>query len=81
MTLVKVKAHTRGVEDPFASIIEAKKPRFAAKWGVELVGTDDERLRQPIAPPLLDGRQMTMSEITRQLKALARFAKRIGRAS
>ncbi len=76
MTLVKVKAHTRGIEDPFASIIEAKKPRFAAKWGVELVGTDDERLRQPIPDPIHGPGRRPLIEIAGQLLALA---KSIGR--
>lgn len=75
MTLVKVKAHTRGVEDPFASIIEAKKPRFAAKWGVELVGTDDERLRQPIPAPI-HGPGRVVLDIAAQLLALAKSIRR-----
>lgn len=77
MTIVKVKEHTRGVEDPFASIIEAKKPRFAAKWGVELVGTDDPRLKQPIPAPA-HGPGRAVLDIAGQLLALA---KSIGRTS
>jgi hypothetical protein len=76
MTLIKVKAHTRGVEDPFASIIEAKKPRFAAKWGVELVDTEDERLRQPIPAPAHGPGRRPLIEIAGQLLALAKSIRR-----
>jgi hypothetical protein len=76
MTLVKVKEHTRGKPDPFASIIEAKKPRFAVKWHVELVTTDDPRLKAPIPEPAHAPGRKPLLEIAGQLMALA---KSIGR--
>lgn len=81
---ISVSGYTRRLPekapDPFATLIEAKKPRFAAKWGVELVGTDDERLRQPIPAPA-HGPGRVVLDIAAQLLALAKTASRIGRAS
>lgn len=76
MTLIRVKEHTRGVPDPFASIIEAKKARLAAKWHVELVGTDDERLHQPIPAPAHGPGRRPLIEIAGQLLALAKSIRR-----
>lgn len=47
---------------------------FIAKHGVELVGSDDPRLSQPVQPPANGSAKISLREITNQLMALARSA-------
>lgn len=74
MTKTQVKAHTRGKDDPFAPVIEAKRARFCRKWGLEIVSANDDRLAKPIADPVPGSGRSTLSEIADQLMALARRA-------
>lgn len=60
--------------DPFSPVIEAKRKAFMRKWGIELVGSDDPRLSQPVQPPANGSAKMSLREITNQLMALARSA-------
>lgn len=72
MTLTNVKAHTRGKPDPLAPIIEARRPLYLAKWGIEVVGHDDNRLSVPVAEPVTGPGRVSLSEIAAQLMALAK---------
>jgi len=76
MTITNVKAHTRGKEDPFKPVMEARKAYYARKHGVELVGTDDARLAQPVADPAPGG--PSLASIAAKLADLAKAWKRIG---
>lgn len=60
-------------ENPFASVLDAKRKRFAQKWGVELVGSNDTRLSQPIPGPVVGGESggKSLEEIADGLRALA----------
>ena len=77
MTITNVKAHTRGKEDPFAPVIDARRRAYAKRWGVELVGTDDARLSRPVVPPARGG--PSLASIIEDLGNLAKAWKRIGR--
>lgn len=77
MTITNVKAHTRGKEDPFKPVMEARKARFCRKWLVELADTDDPRLAQPAADPAPGG--PSLAWIAEQLNKLAEFWNRTGR--
>jgi hypothetical protein len=77
MTVTPVKAHTRGKPDPFAPVLEAKRPHFASKWGVEMVSANDERLAAPIADPVPGPGRQSRAEISAQLEALAAQADKI----
>lgn len=77
MTITNVKAHTRGKEDPFTPVMEARKAYYARKHGVELVGTDDARLSRPVAEPVRGG--PSLSSIADQLSKLAKLMSNIGR--
>ncbi len=76
MTITNVKAHTRGKEDPFTPVMEARKSYYARKHGVELVGTDDARLSRPVAAPVRGG--PSLSSIIEDLRDLVKVWKRIG---
>jgi len=79
MTIVRVREHTRGKPDPFATLIEARRRSLAAKYGIELVETDDPRLKAPIPAPVHGPGRRPLIEIAGQLLALAKTAARIGR--
>ena len=76
MTVTHVKAHTRGKEDPLKPVMEARRRAYAKRWGVELVGTDDARLAQPVADPAPGG--PSLASIAAKLAELAKAWKRIG---
>lgn len=76
MTITHVKAHTRGKEDPLKPVMDAHKAYYARKHGVELVGTDDARLAQPVADPAIGG--PSLASIAAKLADLAKAWKRIG---
>lgn len=67
----KVKAHTRGAPDPFAPVMEAKRKRFASKWGVEIVSANDDRLAAPIPDPVPGPAPMPIEQHKSLLKTLA----------
>jgi hypothetical protein len=73
-----VSSHTRRLPekapDPFAPVIEAKRATFARKWGVELIGANDDRLAKPIADPVPGPGRMSLAEIAAQLRTLAKLA-------
>lgn len=75
----KVKAHTRGAPDPFAPVMEAKRKRFASKWGVELVSANDDRLAAPIPDPAPGPAHLSLAEIAEQLAELSKLAAQIRR--
>lgn len=77
MTITNVKAHTRGKEDPFKPVMEARRRAYAKRWGVELVGTDDARLSRPVAAPVRG--EPSLSSIADQLSKLAKLMSNIGR--
>lgn len=77
MTVTHVKAHTRGKEDPFKPVMEARKAYYARKHGVELVGTDDARLSRPVAAPVRGG--PSLSSIIEDLRDLVKVMANIGR--
>lgn len=74
-----VKAHTRGAPDPFAPVMEAKRKRFASKWGVELVSANDDRLAAPIPHPVPGPAPLSLAEIAKRLEELSKRAAQIGR--
>ena len=76
MTITNVKAHTRGKEDPFKPVMEARKAYYARKHGVELVGTDDARLSRPVSDSATGG--PSLASIAAKLADLAKAWKRIG---
>ena len=76
MTVTNVKAHTRGKEDPFKPVMEARKSYYARKHGVELVGIDDARMSRPVADPATGG--PSLASIAAKLADLAKVWKRIG---
>ena len=79
---ISVSSHTRRLPekapDPFATLIEARRRSLAAKYGIELVETDDERLKAPMPAPV-HGPGRVVLDIAGQLLALAKTAARIGR--
>lgn len=75
MTIVNVKAHTRGVADPFAPVIDAKRATFCRKWNVDLVGANDSRLMAPIADPVPGPAPMPIEKHKSLLKALAELVR------
>lgn len=77
MTITNVKAHTRGKEDPFSPLIEARRRAYAKRWGVGLVGTDDARLSRPVAAPVRGG--PSLSSIIEDLRNLVKVMANIGR--
>ncbi len=83
MKTVPVSAHTRRppekAPDPFAPVMAARRRAFAAKWGVELVGSDDPRLAAPVPAPTKAASAMSLDEISEQLHGLADQMSRIGR--
>lgn len=83
MAITEVKAHTRKApekpEDPFATTMSARRRSFARKWGVELVGSNDDRLAVPIPKP--GPSRISMAEIKSQLAGLAKLMSKIGRLS
>ena len=74
---VKVSSHTRRLPekapDPLAPVIEARRKDFARKWGVELVGANDDRLAAPIADPTPANSGMSLERHTSLLKAIAKM--------
>ncbi|MBW8285869.1 MAG: hypothetical protein K0M55_19950 [Rhizobium sp.] len=78
MTITNIKAHTRGKEDPFKPVMEARKERFCRKWGIQPANTDDARLSRPVAPPEPISARTSMPQIIEQLRGLARLAAKIG---
>lgn len=73
MTKTNVKAHTRGKDDPFAPVIEAKRARFCRKWGVELISANDDRLAKPIADPVPGPGRFSLFEHNWLIRSLARL--------
>jgi hypothetical protein len=73
MTITKVKAHTRGVPDPFAPVLEAKRASYARKWGVELVGANDDRLAAPVGDPVPGPALVSLESLKQQLKDIAKM--------
>lgn len=69
MTITNVKAHTRGKEDPFKPVMEARKARFCRKWRVE---AEDAR---PVDPATGGP---SLASIAAKLADLAKAWKRIG---
>lgn len=76
MTVTNVKAHTRGKEDPFKPVIEARRRAYAKRWGVELFGTDDASLSRPVAAPARGG--PSLASIIGDIRDLVKVWKRIG---
>lgn len=73
MTITHVKAHTRGKPDPFATIIEARRRSLAARYGIELVGTDDQRLIQAIPAPSHGPKSRSEGAIRTMLRGIAKL--------
>lgn len=78
MTVTHVKAHTRGKEDPFKPVMEARKARFCRKWLVEPANTDDASLSRPVGPPEAGG--PSQASIIEGLRNLAKLMRNIGRS-
>jgi hypothetical protein len=80
---IPVKSHTRRAPekkpDPFAPVNDAKRRRFASKWGVELVSANDDLLAAPIPDPVPGPAPMSLAEIAEQLEELSKRAAMIGR--
>lgn len=76
MTITHVKDHTRGKEDPFKPVMEARKARFCRKWGIQPANTDDARLSRHVADPATGGK--SLASIAAKLADLAKAWKRIG---
>jgi hypothetical protein len=76
MTITNVKAHTRGKEDPFKPVMEARRRAYAKRWGVELVGTDDARLSRPVVDPATGGK--SLATIIEELADLAKHWFKMG---
>lgn len=74
---VKVSNHTRRLPekapDPLAPVIEARRKAFARKWGIELVGANDDRLPAPIADPTPAPSGMSLERHKSLLKSLAKM--------
>lgn len=75
MTIIHVKAHTKGVPDPLTPVIETRRQKFARKWGVELVTVDDPRLSVPVADPVPGPGRVSIESIRRQAAALAKMVR------
>ena len=73
MTIVKVKAHERGVADPFAPAIDARRKDFARKWHVELIGANDDRLAAPVADRVPGPGRVSVESLKQQLKDIAKM--------
>lgn len=76
---VKVKAHTRGPEDPLKPIMEANLHRFESKWGIKVVSANDSRLAAPIPDPVPGPVPMSLAEIEERIEQLSKRAAMIGR--
>jgi len=74
---VKVSSHTRRLPekapDPLTPVIEARRKDFARKWGVELVGANDDRLAAPIADPTPAPSGISLERHTSLLNAIAKM--------
>lgn len=72
-----VSSHTRRLPekapDPFAPVIEAKRARFCRKWGVELIGANDDRLAKPIADPVPGPGRFNLESMKAQLRDIAKM--------
>lgn len=64
MTITHVKAHTKGKPDPFESAIEANRPRYCRKWGIEIGNSETQK---PVALS-----RLSLSEIATKLMDLAK---------
>lgn len=77
--IITVTAHTRKApekpEDPFATTMSARRRSFARKWGVELVGSNDDRLSAPVPKPGPSG--ISIAEIKSQLAGIAKLMSKI----
>lgn len=73
MTIIHVKAHIKGQDDPFAPVIDARRPRYCRKWGIELVGTDDPRLAAPIPAPANGSASQSQADFVEQAIGLAQM--------
>jgi len=75
--IISVSSYTRRAPekapDPFSSVLESRRRRFAKKWGVELVGANDDRLAAPIADPTPAHSGMSLERHTSLLRALAKM--------
>ena len=76
---VKVSGHTRRLPDkapdPFKPVMEAKRPAWCRKFGVELVGANDDRLAAPIADPVPGPAPMSLEEHGGLLRVVAWVAR------
>lgn len=72
---IPVKSHMRRAPekkpDPFAPVNDAKRRRFASKWGVELVSANDDRLAAPIPDAVPGPAPMPIEEHKSLLRTLA----------
>lgn len=68
---IKVKAHTRGPDDPLKPIMDANLHRFESKWGVKVVSANDSRLAAPIPDPVPGPAPMPIEENKSLLRTLA----------
>lgn len=82
MTTINVRPYTRRLpekpRDPFAPVMEARKQAYARKWGVELVGSNDDRMNAHVPDPSNRSR-MSMAQIIEKLRWLAKLWEKIGR--
>lgn len=78
--MITVREHTRRSPDPkpdpFATVMEARRRRFAAKWNIPLVESDDPRLAAPVAEPAQGGR--VLETVIANLRALEQRWKNMG---
>lgn len=79
--VIHVTAHTRKApekpEDPFATAMSARRRSFARKWGVELVGSNDDRIVAPV--PMPGPSRISIAEIKSKLAGIAKLMSKIGR--
>ncbi|TCV66329.1 hypothetical protein [Neorhizobium sp. S3-V5DH] len=72
-----VSSHTRRLPekapDPFAPVLEAKRAAYARKWGVELIGANDDRLAAPVADPVTGPGRVSLESLKQQLKDIAKM--------
>jgi hypothetical protein len=72
-----VSSHTRRLPekapDPFAPVMEAKRPDYARWWGVELVGSNDSRLSVPVADPVPGPGQFNIEDHNPLMRTLAKL--------
>ncbi|MBP2462085.1 MULTISPECIES: hypothetical protein [unclassified Rhizobium] len=78
---IPVKSYTRRAPekkpDPFAPLNDAKRRRFASKWGVELVSANDDRLAAPIPDPVPGPVPMPIEQHKSLLRTLAELVRGI----